>query len=71
MEQFVAKDTMLHWNIVQRGYWVHGVDNLRDCLREAQRYTLEGRLERIECPTLVTLAEGDPLPSRQRATSKC
>ena len=43
------------------GYWVHGVDNLRDYLRAAQDYTLEGRIERIECPTLVTLAEGDPL----------
>jgi alpha-beta hydrolase superfamily lysophospholipase len=61
MEQLVAKDRMLRWNIVQRGYWVHGVDNLRDYLREARHYTLEGRLERIECPTLVTMAEGDPL----------
>jgi dienelactone hydrolase len=61
MEQLIAKDRMLHWNVVQRGYWVHGVDNLRDYLRAAQDYTLEGRIERIECPTLVTLAEGDPL----------
>jgi|EndMetStandDraft_2_1072991.scaffolds.fasta_scaffold04072_6 hypothetical protein len=29
--------------------------------REAQRHTLEGRLEHIECPTLETLAESDPL----------
>jgi hypothetical protein len=47
--------------VVQRGFWVHGVQNLRDYLREAERFTMEGRAERIQCPTLLTMAENDSL----------
>lgn len=61
MRQFVVGDRMLRWSIVQRGLWVHGVPTLRDYLRTAEAFTLDGRIERIRCPTLVTLAEDDPL----------
>jgi dienelactone hydrolase len=59
--QAVAADRKLRWSIVQRGFWVHGVDNLRDYLRAAEQFTMEGRAELISCPTLITLAEDDPL----------
>jgi pimeloyl-ACP methyl ester carboxylesterase len=61
MTDVIAKDRRLYWSVVQRGFWVHGVDNLRDYLRSAELFTLEGRAELIKCPTLLTLAEGDPL----------
>ncbi|MDM0108559.1 hypothetical protein QTH97_26675 [Variovorax sp. J22R24] len=35
--------------------------SLREYLAEVERYTLDGRLESIRCPTLVTVAEGDML----------
>lgn len=61
MERFILGDRVLRWSIVQRGLWVHGVPGLRDYLRAAEAFTLDGRIERIRCPTLVTLAEDDPL----------
>jgi predicted alpha/beta hydrolase len=51
----------LRWSIVQRGFWVHGVDNLRDYFRAAELFTLEGRAGLIRCPTLLTLAGEDSL----------
>lgn len=57
----VLNDRGLRWSIVQRGFWVHGVNNLRDYIRAAQPFTMEGRAERIRCPTLFTMAENDTL----------
>ena len=61
VEQAMQTDRHLHWSFVQRGFWVHGVDNLRDYFRSVQEYTLAGRVESIACPTLLTRAENDPL----------
>jgi hypothetical protein len=46
---------------LQRDFWVRGVDSLRDYLGSAEQFTMRGRAELIRCPTLITLAEGDPL----------
>ncbi len=61
VEAMLSADRRLHWTFVQRGYWVHGVDDLRAYLGSVEDYTLEGRLESITCPTLLTQAENDPL----------
>jgi alpha-beta hydrolase superfamily lysophospholipase len=61
MTDVIANDRKLRWSVVQRGYWVHGVDNLRDYLRSAELFALDGHAELIKCPTLLTLAEADPL----------
>lgn len=55
----ITKDRKLRWSIVQRGFWVHGVSDFRGVLRAIEPFTLEGRVERITCPTLVTFAEND------------
>jgi alpha-beta hydrolase superfamily lysophospholipase len=65
--QVVASDPMMRWKVVQRGFWVHGVDNLRDYLRSAEQFTMDGRLEAIRCPTLITMAEGDLLAAGAQA----
>ena len=57
----------MRWSIVQRGFWVHGVDNLRDFLRAAELFTMDGRAELIRCPTLLTWAENDPLAAGAQA----
>jgi alpha-beta hydrolase superfamily lysophospholipase len=67
MTEMEKADRHFHWTIVQRAFWVHGVDNLRDYLRCLQAYTMAGRVESIQCPTLLTHAENDPL-STQAAT---
>ena len=61
LKRFIAGDRLLHWKVMRRGFWVHGVDNLRDYLASAELFTLEGRAELIRCPTLVTMAENDAL----------
>jgi len=61
MEKQIAQDRQLTWSVVQRGFWVNGTDNLRDYLRSVETFTLDGRAESIRCPTLLTLAERDPL----------
>jgi alpha-beta hydrolase superfamily lysophospholipase len=57
----IRKDPALHWKVVQRGFWVHGVDNLRDYLASTELFTMNGRAELIKCPTLITQAENDTL----------
>lgn len=49
------------WSILKRALWVNGVPDLRAYLADIERYTLEGRVERISCPTLITAAENDPI----------
>lgn len=61
MDVFIRSNRDLNWKVVQRGFWVHGVWNLRDYLREAERFTMEGRADRIHCPTLLTMAEMDSM----------
>src|SRR5690606_31775428 len=61
MEEAIQADPRLRWSIVQRGYWVHGTPSLREYMRAIDAYTLEGRIESIRCPTLLTAAEHDPL----------
>jgi alpha-beta hydrolase superfamily lysophospholipase len=54
-------DRKMKWTIVQRGFWVLGVDTLSQFIAAAETYTLEGRLGGVGCPTLLTAAENDPL----------
>jgi alpha-beta hydrolase superfamily lysophospholipase len=54
-------DRKLRWVIVQRGFWVLGVDSLSAFVAAAETYTLDGRLADIACPTLLTAAENDPI----------
>ena len=61
MWEAIQNDRRLRWTIVQRGFWVNGASNLREYFRSIEGFTLEGRLERIACPTLVCAAERDLL----------
>ena len=61
MWQVITNDRKLRWTIVQRGFWVNGVENLRDYLRCIELFTMDRRAALIRCPTLITHAEDDPL----------
>lgn len=61
MDAFIRADRTLAWKIIQRGFWVHGVSNLRDYLASTEQFTMNGRAELIACPTLITQAENDGL----------
>ena len=57
----MTADPGMHWKIVQRGFWVHGVSSLQGYLATALTFTLDGRIDGIRCPTLLTMAEDDRL----------
>lgn len=61
LQQMIDGDRIQHWTFMQRGFWVHGVADLRGYLAAAQQFTMEGRAGMIQCPTLLTMAENDPL----------
>jgi len=46
---------------LRRGLWTHGVETPLAYVRLTEQYTLEGRVERIRCPTLVCQAENDAI----------
>lgn len=54
-------DPLMRWRILQRGFWVHGVDSLYGLVREMARFRISGVAGNINCPTLIATAEGDPL----------
>lgn len=53
-------DPMLHWRLVRRGLWVHGVDTLFDLFADMLRYEVSPFARDIDCPALVIAADGDP-----------
>ena len=61
MSDAVSADRRQRWRVIQRGYWVHGVSTLSDYLRSGEQFTLEGCVQKIRCPTLITCADRDPL----------
>jgi pimeloyl-ACP methyl ester carboxylesterase len=54
------RHTTAGWAL-RRGMWVHGVGDPLAYICLAKDYTLEGRAEQIQCPTLVCRAENDDL----------
>jgi alpha-beta hydrolase superfamily lysophospholipase len=61
LEQLLKTNPKMHWSLIQRGLWVHGVTSLGAYAEAAMAMTLEGRVGLIRCPTLLTTAEDDPL----------
>jgi pimeloyl-ACP methyl ester carboxylesterase len=61
MSAIIDANPRLHWSIVQRGFWVNGVSNLREFFAATEEYKVAGRGAKITCPTLIAVAENDPL----------
>jgi pimeloyl-ACP methyl ester carboxylesterase len=61
IEERIMSDASLRWSVVQRAFWVHGIDSLADYLRIAKAYQLSSVVDKIRCPTLATQAENDPV----------
>jgi len=64
LDSFIRGNRQLNWKVVQRGFWVHGVDNLRAYFASAELFTMQGHAGHIRCPTLITMAEHDTLSAR-------
>src|SRR5919107_2171293 len=64
LEPFMKKiraNPKLRWSIVQRNFWVHGVDSLSEFLKISEDYSLKEMAAQIRCPTLLGWSESDPL----------
>jgi len=62
--RFLVRRRMRHvtagWGL-RRCLWVHGVQGPLAYLRLTGEYSLDGRAERIRCPTLVCCAQNDDI----------
>ena len=45
LDSFIRGNRQLNWKVVQRGFWVHGVDNLRAYFASAELFTMQGHAE--------------------------
>ena len=52
---------MLRWSLIQRGFWVNGVDSLYDYAVDFSRYQISPAARNISCPTFISQAEADPV----------
>ncbi len=57
----IQETPALRWAIIQRGFWVQGVDSLSEYLKISEDYSLKEVVSQIRCPTLLTWAENDSL----------
>lgn len=63
MERWVRQEAepLMRWRLAQRGLWVHGVETLFELFAAMTEFELSPVAGQISCPTLVTMAEGDPI----------
>ena len=61
LEEHIRATPALRWDIVQRAFWVHGIDSLSEYAHISRDYSLKEAAGRIRCPTLLTSAESDSL----------
>lgn len=59
-------DPMIRWRIIQRLLWVHGKATLYDLAKEITRFEISSVVRDIQCPALLTAAEGDPISKGAR-----
>ena len=59
--EHIQKTPALRWAIIQRAFWVHGLNSLSEYLKISEDYSLKEVVSQIHCPTLLTWAESDPL----------
>jgi dienelactone hydrolase len=63
MEQWLRKeaDPLLRWRLLQRGLWVHGCASLFEYFAAMLAYEISPVAAKIACPTVVTMADDDPI----------
>ncbi|HEU5432679.1 MAG TPA: alpha/beta fold hydrolase [Thermomicrobiales bacterium] len=54
-----AAPAMLRWSLIQRGFWVNGVDSVYAYAVDLFRYQLSPVAKNIACPTFISKAEDD------------
>lgn len=58
LKNIATQNPSVRWSLTN-GMWTYGSSSLLDFLGKLKKYTLEGVVERISCPTLVLAAEED------------
>lgn len=49
----VESSPAMYWKIVQRGFWVHGVNSLSEYVELARQYTNDEAVRSIRCPVFL------------------
>jgi pimeloyl-ACP methyl ester carboxylesterase len=57
----IEASPVLRWKVVQRAFWVHGINSLADYLAIARDYTNHDAVKSIRCPVFLAWEENDPL----------
>lgn len=57
----IVSSPALRWKVVQRAFWVHGVDSLAAYLAVAREYDNREALRSIRCPVFLACGENDPV----------
>jgi predicted alpha/beta-fold hydrolase len=52
---------MLRWSLIQRGYWVNGVDSVFAYAVEFSKYEISPYVKQIDTPTFISQAQDDPV----------
>ncbi len=60
-QKLIAVKPRMRWTVLQRGFWVLGVDDLSGFIAASRKLTATAGLGDIRCPVLLTTAESDPL----------
>lgn len=61
MEEMIESVRGLRWRIIDRAFFVHGVNSLAGYMKEFSKFTVGDRVKDIRCPTLIAAAENDVL----------
>ncbi|MEZ4563588.1 MAG: alpha/beta fold hydrolase [Thermomicrobiales bacterium] len=56
-----AAPPMLRWSLLQRGYWVNGVDSVFAYAVEFAKYEISPYVKQINTPTFISQAQDDPV----------
>lgn len=57
----VESSPAMYWKIVQRCFWVHGVNSLSEYVELARQYTNDEAVRSIRCPVFLAWEENDGL----------
>lgn len=60
MTAHIEASPELRWKIMQRAYWVHGVDSLAAFLAAGREFDCRATLSSIRCPVFLAWEENDP-----------
>mgnify|MGYP001398691296 CR=1 FL=1 len=57
----IESSPVMRWKVVQRAFWVHGIESLADYLAIAREFDNQQAARSIRCPVFLAWEENDDL----------